>query len=909
MPYSILKQDALENIWCQPQQDFQHIFRPQRLSAAGGAFKVMPILMGSVKLPNYDTNGNYDRYHVYQIGFQWKTTYLIEITYGTWVRSDILMEQSRVLIDTYFENGCMIPRTDVYVQFTSDSNMLVAIRLNYTVDVGTETITEEPLGTVVNRAVTLENSKPIIRFYAASYYRSEAWRNVTKNPIYPVRVVSSKVTSASEFANWLSRVNSIEAAFGSEGASTFWVDGFLESKPTAWAVKYKDKVLTMVRESAIKSISFISGAGIPTFLSTLDKNYRKYILLSPTNYGVIDFFDDLDVYIVKKTATTYKGVLVTRFKSTTVRQITHNCYSIDATVVRTIIDSHPTLFADLDDVHFMLIARDSGNAPGLNHQANRIEELYRLDRAGILEAMSGVNSLVPEWRADALEASDYCKVMRSTVKEITETLVETAYGYNAAAAVGEPMFHYTENVSGQYQLNVPPTFLLTDSTNSTNRSYFVYDQNGLLIDYYQQDNTASRIVLDQSKGIPARVETIHGQLSESLDGCYYDNIVESVDLTYWGYRCYTCSLNNGTPNEIWVDVTGDLFYEFEAVGPNGLPRIVWNQSVLDSYGLYPCVKIGKYTHVFTKTFDSSKWQGVLYATVLSNVVFQGESQTKAQRLEPGSVDVWVDGYNLIEGLDYIIKWPNIYICRRMANPLDYTQSTITVRTRGWCEPDTGKHRPPREVGWVSDNKLSLNGTYDPRRDRNIRLVVDGQLTGTDAVVWSEDAGTTEFVSAAVDGRAYAVTDVYTVVEPWTGQTTVEYRAASYAVDNRVSAYLTPRLAEPTEVLPTVNGQRWGLYSPFLSAILFAMTANEWLKNGELSVQWDNNNVAEWIAPYKYLLDYDPCLLDHDENYVWIYPHPHYDAMGVSAEQYRLLEYLVKNYLRSKIDLTPSVMVV
>lgn len=907
MTTSILKQDAIDNIWCEPFRDFQHVLKPQRLTAAGGAYKTLPMQLSEIRLPNYSDLSNKDRFHVYQIGFQWRTSFQMNLDNTVWVPSNELMSANRLIVDTYFDNGCMLLRNDVYIQFTDSNNMLVAIRINYKTDTGTEQYVNPVNGQLITRKYTIENHNPIIRFYSAAYYRSEEWRQTTVAPLDPVRIITRTIATVGDYTTFMAQVAALKQRVGSEGAMMFWADGYLESLPTAFSTRFIGMTFTVIWESAIKAIARIPGKDLPTFISNLDVNYRKYIVLSTTDYGVVDYHDDIDIYLIRRFGTSIKGVVLSRYLKSSVRQITHNCYSIDSAVVRAVMDSQEWL-GSLTDIEIQLVIRHGGLPRGLNQQAVRIEDLYRLDRTGILEAMQGVNSLMPEWRAEFLENSAYCNIMRSELTDITESIVETAYGYNAASVVGERFTHIPEVAENQYQLDVPLSMCIPDKGGYADRTYFIYNEDGHYLNYWSQYALTRRVVVpDQDREPVGIVETIHGKLSTTIDGCNYNYTITSDDLSHWGFRCYTCSINDGVPNELWDDVTDTDFYSFDPT----TSTLTWDRAYLDLYGLYPCVKTGRYTHVYEEEPLADNWRGVMELTVQSEVEWTGQLARRPQRLEPGTIDLTVDGYSMIEGLDYIVKWPKIIIVRRMADPLDYPTSRTIVRSRGWCDPLTMKHTPPREVGWLKDNKLSMNGVFDPRRDRNIRLVIDGAVWDPNTVIWSEDLSRPVVQRGGTsipDGRAYAVCDVYTVVEPWTKQRTVPYRNQSLAIDKRVSDYLTPRLNEPDEELPTVNGQRWGLYSPFLSAILYQLTEVGYLGDGELDNPWDGNDVSEWVQSFTYLLDYDPCLLDHNPNYVWIYPHPYYDAVEVTREQYRLIGYIVRNYLRSKIDLTTGLMI-
>lgn len=908
MENSILVNHAIENAWCEPFQDYSHTLKPQRLTPAGGAYKVLDVDMYEIPLPNYYDPKNRDRYHVYQIGFQWNTSYNINLGNEEWVKASALMVQNKLVLDTYFENGCMINKDDVYVYFTDRNNMLLAIRLNSTnIDYGTE-FYQDGRGKETERKINLENHTPVVHFYSSEYYRTSYWRDTTRQPLYPVRTYSQRVSTAGEFARFMTEVAKIENDFGTEGKGIYYVDGFVESKPRAWALRFKDRQLTVVWESAIRDIVFIKGSTIPTFISTLDKNFRKYILLSTADYGIIDYQDDVDVFLVRRTGDTYKGVIVSRFKETTVRQMTHNCYSLDSAITRNLLIAHPwlTSWADLE---VMLVVRNGGMRKGLGHQAVRIEELYRLKRTAILEAMSGVNSLVPEWRAEFLENSDYCRIMRSPLNEIDDPMVEQAYGYNAAAMVGEPLYHKLDRTANQRHLPFPPAVKVIDKTGFAPKSIFAYDEKGIFMDYRQQNANTETYVFPPELSTTDAAEVWAGYTSETKDGCKYEYVLEDDDLAHFGFRCYLCSKVNGIPNELWNDVTGTDFYTYKVKGPNGRATITWNKELLESSNLYPCIKTGKYTHLFKNPVADIDWPGFMAVNVKSDVVFNGSTGLRYQRLEPGVMDVMVNGITMIEGLDYIAKWPTIVIVNRQLRPIDYAQAKVIVRSRGWCDPKSMRHYKPRDWGWIKDGMVSFNGRYDPRKDRNVRLIIDGALYDPSTVTWAEDhssnlAGKIGYI----DGRAYLVGEVYTIVEPWTNQQSVPYRTRSIEIDTRVGDYLTPRLAEPDEQLPTVSEQRWSLYSPFMAVLLHQLVEEHWLNSGELAYGWDHNNVEEWVKPFMYLLDYDPCLLNHDPNYVWIYPHTYNDPMKVTREQYRFLDYINRNYLKSKIRLNNSVII-
>ena len=47
----ILKRHALNNIWCEPNQDSQNIFQVDRITPQRGVLNKTPVMWGSITLP------------------------------------------------------------------------------------------------------------------------------------------------------------------------------------------------------------------------------------------------------------------------------------------------------------------------------------------------------------------------------------------------------------------------------------------------------------------------------------------------------------------------------------------------------------------------------------------------------------------------------------------------------------------------------------------------------------------------------------------------------------------------------------------------------------------------------------------------------------------------------------------
>ena len=66
----------------------------------------------------------------------------------------------------------------------------------------------------------------------------------------------------------------------------------------------------------------------------------------------------------------------------------------------------------------------------------------------------------------------------------------------------------------------------------------------------------------------------------------------------------------------------------------------------------------------------------------------------------GEFDLFMNGRPLIEGLDYIVKFPDVVVCNRqyLVNPQSEKQK-FTLRHTGFCSKDL-KRTEPNEFGFV-----------------------------------------------------------------------------------------------------------------------------------------------------------------------------------------------------------------
>lgn len=896
---SILRAHALANIWCEPIQDKQYLIGPRRLTKVGGALKTALVLWDNIPLPNANSLIDKTPYHVYHVGQLDPSIFNFDLPTGVWVDAITLMQTNNLVIDVYFDNGCLIPKSFIYLRKNVDKNLILGIKNKYDITYGNKTLDVDSIN---------------LRFYSNARYDSNEWLSQPNVNNLGIRVVEKLILSQQDFLSFKSEIAAIQIAY-SLGKGIYFEDGFIINEPIAWETKWLNKRLSFYYDQSALEFSLNKLSTLPTFESELDVGYTKYLLLRETDYNMIDFYDDIDIYLVSKEGTNYKGVVLPRKHLNVVRMITHNAISIRVDLIDNLKTQHSFL-ADTSKLYICLFVREGGMKRGLIQQHVRVEEMYKLNYSQRITALTDQNE-IPTWLAAKLENSYYTKLMATDIEDINEGLVDLTYGYNAATKIAANPIQTITNLTTISYFNVPPVLEVNDKiTNTPKQTTYCYDNQGLLLGWFNSHYNYNYIPLPTGLTNVSFVETFNYQTSSTRDGCFYETDITSHDLKQYGFRAYACPIVGGVPSEVWFDVTDTAYYDYNPEGTlaNGfVPTLKWNKFLEDMANLHTCVKIDNVMNIFTAPSLVPNFVGYIKFTVQTEVDWLGNGTfvTRPQKLPPAAIDVFMNGTSLIEDLDYYVKWPEIVIVKRptvLPNAVN-----IQVRTYGLCQPTNPlSHNKPREQGFVKGGILSVNRIYNIRNDRNTRIIVADKLRTKDSVRFAESTPG----PLSIDGRPYALYDYPISCTNFTEQKTVPFRQESIMVDEQVSDYLTGKIPEDTVTYPKIIDAKWDVVSPFCSAIIHAFGTG-FLNSGELNTPYTDSQIDVWVTPYKHLLAFDPCVLHENEDehcadnqryheYVIIYPHPYFEFMTVTQKQYAFLERIISIYLNNRTDLTPSV---
>ncbi len=615
------------------------------------------------------------------------------------------------------------------------------------------------------------------------------------------------------------------------------------------------------------------------FDSTLDLK-RKYLLhYAGPGESIIDYQDDLDLFRIKKgQGTTYQGVYFHRNAGDTVRMVTHKDYAVATPYVQGFAQDNA--WADVESLTLRLVIRKAGWDRPLVNEDNRIKELYKLADLDITQAMLGPDSVVLNWRADALENAWYTKVMRVHADEVTGALVEDAYGYNAISSLIGMTPALCYDLSGQQVADVPYGL-------QSRSTAYEYDGDGKLLGWFTHLEGTRYPARDDRAQL---VEMVVGDVSDRLDETYGDKIVP-LDPTS-NYRMYTCPIVDGVVTNQWVDVTGSGQYTVV----NNL--LTWLTNETTTYTLVRSDRT-----MLGYTLNLSAADGLLRFTLTHRALRNGQVLAWPMQIQMGELDLWLNGKSMIEGIDYVVHFPQVVVFNKefLINPRTQ-QQRIDIRFSGFCRSDLTREIP-EDVGFVEYGMLSHNNRYDVRDDKVMRIVVDGAVYERSELKFAEDTPAI-VVTDARNGAPYLLRDIVVPMRGYTDKKTYEMRSHSQEIDARISAYMTLKFPQPVQTLPSAIPNKYAVYSPFLNKIMRDLMSGT-LSDDRLKNFYSDEVVREIVQPYMWLLDYDPTQDENlpDTRYVDIHPHNEPTVVDIDIYWYKFISRCVRLFMQDRVNLS------
>lgn len=840
---------AYKNVWCAPEQDRQHIFRPARISPKVGARGSIEVLWTRFNLPTAK-----ERYHVFQFGNIALSNLDLDLKRNVWTAVSTQMVDSRLLIDVYSEKGLMIPRRLVYFLYTNDGNLVIAIENLLTIgDFGYDNV--------------------YVRFYSNAFFDRDDMHDPQEGIEYEYsRPLTSSQINAATFKLRDLRLKS--------GYCFAYVNGWRVNELNVSTIAKGDMV-EIVRDSSVVRVEEFDVKNLPVFLSDLDKK-QKY-LIHPAGVGddMTWYRDDQDIYLMRKiTPYVHKGVYYHKNVEDSIRMVTHRDYSIPTSYVDRFLNQNPG-WAVNNQLTVQVVFRRGGMDRELMSEAHHIKELYKLQGKAWQAAIMGTEAVVKVWRVEELEKSQYTALMRAKSGSITREMVEAAYGYNTITRI---VADTPQKITTPKAWTELPFGLRGEST------VYEYDAAGRLLGWYLNQNVVNYV----PRSVDARyIEGIVGRGTDVLTTAYAKNAKVTPGLTY---RCYVCPMESALPTGDWIDVTDNATYYDLIDG-----EVVWK---VNPQLFYTAVKFDDTFLTYNLELDYADAL-LRFSLNVKEVRIDGILYNGLVEIPAGLLEIWLNGCPLIEKLDWFMDGKEIMIVNKQYRNMVGTKNVITIRHTGFCNPDMTRVKES-EYGWVENGLLSRNNRWNLRDDKVVRVIADGRIWSRDELSWAEDRPGV-ILKNVRNGAPYQVTEPLIPLRGVTYQDAFDMREVAEATDKQIEDYMSVKVPEvppgPVNLIPF----RHTLYSPFVSKLMHDLLSG-YFDQIPLTEYYSDLDVRKWCDGYVWLLKYEPSLMDFDERYVSISAHERNEVFRLPIYQYNFLARAIKVMLDDKIDITNAIVI-
>jgi len=846
--FEYLVNHAHNNVWCTPDQDYQFIFKPARITGSRGVLNQVKVEWQTYRLPTLK-----EVYHVYQIGQVHPRLLGILPDDDTWHCFSELSDVDNLVVDLYTKAGIELPRGECFFMRTRNRNIVLALKH-------------------IPRVVDQVNNPVFVRFYSNAYFSSDR-----SDPVHDTVYVQSFVMDRVD--NYLLFQRDYHDHQKLKGHTYLFYNGLYVHDRLPTEVAVGDR-LEFVYDSTITQVIDLPINTLETFVSELDGK-RKYLVHVPKRVGDrIEYRDDIDFWLLDKNGEAFKGVYYHKNQEDSVRMVTHKDYSLPVPYLVGYVTDNEIL-TDIRNCTLRLHIRESGYDRPLVFEHNRIHELYKLDDVDIVRAMLGIDSTVSVWRAEELEKSAYTEIMRTNGRSVTPGMVQAAYGYNAITSLVAYTPQKTVHGGGRWTAELP--YMLSHQA-----TVFEYNQSGHLTGFYQHIDNSVYVTRDLGT---RSIEALSGVGGIRLTTRY--NEEESVLDPRYNHRFYKTPLIQDVPANYWS--TAEEGVDYTVVDG----KVTWS---VDRNQVYTAVRDD--SHFLTYTYEMEPVDGLLrFSVVAEEKRSDGNWYQQVCHLPLGKLELWLNGRPLIEHLDYFVQWPEVVITNKMYWVEGPQQ--ITVRCTGFCNGDMSL-TPVAEFGFVEHGLLSRNRRHDIRDDKVMRVIAGGTLQHKQDLGFAENHSGV-YLEGLANGTPYVIDDVIVPVRGVDGEDTYSLKSKALLIDAEISDYLTHKLPEPEipEISPIT--ERYMVYSPFCSKIMYDFH-NGIFYPEEIKGQYSEIDIRKWCKGYEWLLAYDPTQHPIDDRYVAIHPHNLFNVVELDIYQYMFLERVISFYLDDKVDLSSFIAV-
>ena len=808
-----------------------------------------------------------DRYDVYQVGALYPSAlglndYNPSFTQQTWISFEKAIQETDLIVQIYNQQGIEIPKAFAYYCLTIERNLIFCVRR------------------IPSLNITYPEEHIYFRFYTNAFFVSD--RSIINVDRTYSKAIRPKTVS--EISNFGAETTNYKTK---PGFTLCFVNGLLRQDISTATVNVDDTA-EFIYDSSIKKVVRFNLAGLQSFTSTLDGEYKYLMAYNHTENDVIDFQDDVDFWVIHKqigNQTAYHGLYLGRNTPQAIRMVTHREYSVkvyDVQQIKNHLRNLLELAAILDEnVEILMIVRKAGFVRPLVKDSSRLFELFKLGFQDRMSAMIGHNSSMSEWTAAALENNSYMRLMREKYEDISMALVQNALGYNGISKL---------------MANSPMKAVIHSSVKSciltpglqVNSTIVEYDNNGELI------GVVNHLTGERHYSFLSTAEIFEGLVG--LNGEDPSVTFSKTSLLLeenTEYRVYRTQVVSGIWSNEWHDVTNSDEYSV-----SGRNITIVSPGSTSMYMLRTSKKF------LCRTFDLTPVGGNYFFSLTERVDRGLGFYDHFVAVPPKHIKVFLNKKPLIENIDYIVNFPNIYIIskKHLVNPFTSVSQSVVVICHGFCDSDCN-YRPEHDSGFIEHGFLSNDSEFDLRDDKVLSIIVGGKFVHPSDLLFSEEHSGVS-VDNALNGTPYQITNTDVPMWGLEGTTVTEFRNKSKVIDSKVKDFMTQIKPQPNRGNLMVIPQRYELFSPFFQRVIFELL-NDNILEEDIDNAFNDKKLIELCAPYEHTLKFDPLTPGNrlDPRYVTIHPHCWPVAVSMSLVKYRFLSNVVRLYGKSLISLT------
>lgn len=826
----------MEHIHCSPSEDRQFRFKLNRVTKPDypAIRRVSVHGRNAYSLPTED-----HRYHVYTIG----GVPPVVLNLGTdgatcgcrrekWIHVPEDMKERSFIFQIYNDDGVMFPRENMYYMVTKQGYLIIAILFDSMI-----------------RTYFDVSTVKYLRLYSNYYFK----RSVPNQIV----VGGSIVNSINEVVRFKRKYDSYSET---HGHVFYYVNGYYHKE-----LKNNipvDAYVECMYDSSINIIETYKIKDLHTFLSERDKR-TKYLIHRDRTSDFIEYEDDLEIYITAlNEQKTPEGLFYYRNREEAIRNVTDKDFSLDTKFVNNqgLLISNKWKRRFNECVIYIHNRHPNFKRP-LLYSALKLHELYKLpvdvEHTVICNAGYGIS----EYRAEYLENSPYFKIASTpNLNLITKELAYDALGYNGTNFY----FGYNPVKVESNHVRAPAIF--------TGHSYaYEYDEDGVMLGYHEtldayhlvRDKRAKFVEFVQGRNKPYRL---------------YAMSERPIISTRDDYRIIAARFEGDERRTDWADITDEPFVKIEE-------HILTIKTSL--YSHYRIIYLND-PYMLDAELDISK------SFPIVNLVMQdikgGNELTRPLDIYFDSLEVFLNGKRLIDGIDYFKKLPRISICNK--EYIDHTKDLQKVHVRGTGFALTEADVNARESkGFVNHGVVTRDRDYTIYDDKVFSTFIRGKLIDREELLFAEE-DTTLRTTHDLNGSPYVLSERMNSLKRVTGQNTYPKFIENEKLNLKIKNLYNEIYPEPDVDQFNTIPDHYYVFSPLVSRVLRDML------RGILEPEIYTKNYQEIPIRkiiderYSIYMELDPVLMPEFNELIEIHPDYGNTIIEVNVFQYRFLYNLI-----------------